>query len=651
MDPTPRQDAERPLPPGPGPGEGEVEAGRDREPEESASGTGSGSCPRCRRRPREVSAKGRTLGYCRDCRLALNAEWRAKQKPTLQELEDAIDVVESRPVVKKKSPLVVAKSIAHARQIAVGSGWPPRVHTRPTNDEIEYGDGDDTIDFLDAYGRITKDSVAGPSGEPLNPREWQKRLIRETFARNPRTGRFKHRTAIWGMARKNGKTGLVAPIALAGLTTGGEGAEVYSAAADRAQAKLMLTAAKRTVEMDPELKSRLKLYRDAIEDPVTGSVYRALSADAYTKEGLSPTLVLADELHAWPNRDLYDVLALAMGGRYDAMMLIVTTAGIMTDIHGQETIAYEMYRYGQRVASGEIDDPTFYMAWWAAEQGVDVMDEQGWADANPGLSDILDIEELRSAARRAKMGGFKESEFRIKRLNQWVMGSTVALPGGLFESLSIPQQIHDAEGDEELDDEERDELLETLKAKMTRDSKEPRVVFFDGSFNHDCTALMAVFLDGYMEVVGCWEKDHDDDDWRVPIGEVENTLFKYCGANNVLEVGADPFRWAKEIEDWKAADLPMLEYPTTSPSRMVPAWAIFYDAAIAKLMSHDGDPRLERHIRNMVLKIDRLGPRPVKEHRHSFNSIDLGICAVAGYARAMYYASQDNSPEPLIAWG
>lgn len=455
---------------------------------------------------------------------------------------------------------------------------------------------------------------------------------------------------MWGMARKNGKTGLCAPIALTGLMLGGDGAEVYSAAADRQQAKLMLDAAKRTVEMVPELKSRLKLYRDAIEDPVTGSVYRALSADAYTKEGLSPTLVLADELHAWPNRELYDVLALAMGARYDAMMLIVTTAGVMTDIRGQETIAYEMFKYGQRVARGEIEDPTFYLAWWAAEEGVDVLDEHGWADANPGLGDILDIEELRSAATRAKAGGFKESEFRIKRLNQWVTGSTVALPGGVFESLSIPQQIRDAEERDDVEDDEREELVADLTARMTRDPKEPRVVFFDGSFNHDSTGLVAVFLDGYAEVVGAWEKDHEDEDWRVPIGEVENVLFRYCGANNVLEVGADPFRWAKEIEDWKAADLPMLEFPTTSPSRMVPAWAMFYDAVMAKEISHDGDQRLERHVRNMVLKIDRLGPRPVKEHRHSYNSIDLGICLVAGYARAMYHASQDHGNEPLVAW-
>lgn len=455
---------------------------------------------------------------------------------------------------------------------------------------------------------------------------------------------------MWGMARKNGKTGLCAPIALHGLVLGGEGAEVYSAAADRPQAKLMLTAAKRTAELIPELKNRLKLYRDAIEDPVTGSIYKALSADAYTKEGLSPTLVLADELHAWPNRDLYDVLALAMGARFDALMLIVTTAGVLVDTRGQQSIGNELFEYGVRISKGEIDDPSFYLGWWASQDNVDVEDAGAWAEANPGLGDILDLEELRASARRAKAGGFKESEFRIKRLNQWVPSSTVALPGGVFEALAIPKQVAAAASAGE------EELAVELAGRLIRGPRESRIVFFDGSFSHDCTALMEVFLDGYMRVLGCWERPQDEEDWRIPMGEVENVLFTACRDTNVLEVAADPFRWAKELEDWRANDLPVVEYSTTSASKMVPAWAKFYDAVIAGNISHDGDPRLERHARNTTLKVDRLGPRPVKDHRAasrsaSTHSIDLLICAVGGYDRATYHAANEMSEEPLVAWG
>ena len=113
------------------------------------------------------------------------------------------------------------------------------------------------------------------------------------------------------------------------------------------------------VELDDELRTECRLYRDVIEHPASGSIYRALSSEAYTKEGLSPTLVLADELHALPDRDLYDVMSLAMGARVDPLMLIVTTAGVRVYRSCQDTIAYRLYQLGRRIASGEVDDPTF----------------------------------------------------------------------------------------------------------------------------------------------------------------------------------------------------------------------------------------------------------------------------------------------------
>jgi phage terminase large subunit-like protein len=473
--------------------------------------------------------------------------------------------------------------------------------------------------FLRAYGRITKDSVAGPSGAPLDPRPWQERLIRATFARDPRTGRRRHRTAIWGMARKNGKTGLVAPIALAGLMLDGDGAEVYSCAADRDQAKLVFGAARRTVELDPELSARLKLYRDAIADPVTGSVYRALSSEAYTKEGLSPTLVLADELHAWPNRDLYDVMALAMGARLDPLMLIVTTAGVRTDTTGRDSIAYSMWQYASRVASGEIADPTVFMAWWAAGDDAPLDDERGRRDANPGLGDILDASELSNAAAKAQTGGFSESEYRIKRLNSWVASSTAALPSGAFEALH---------------------------SRRVLTAAEPVVLFFDGSFNHDCTALLAASIEAqpHLEVVGCWERPTDWTEWRVPISEVDATVRRTCAARNVRELACDPFRWGQLMEEWASAGLPVIEYATSSPARMVPAWAQFFDAVTTRRLTHDNDPRLIRHARNTTLRVDRLGPRPVKEHRGSPRSIDLLICAVGAVDRAIRLSS---APRPF----
>jgi len=439
--------------------------------------------------------------------------------------------------------------------------------------------------------------------------------VRATFARDPATERRLHRTAMWGMARKNGKTGLVAPIALYGLMLDGQGAEVYSCAADRDQAKLVFGAAKRTVELIPELAERLRLYRDAIEDPITGSVYRALSSEAYTKEGLSPTLVLADELHAWPTRELYDVMALAMGARRDPLMLIVTTAGVRTDITGRDSIAYTLWQYGCRVAAGEVVDRTFFMAWWSAADDAPILDRRAQREANPGLDHILDATELEAAAQKATLGGFDESEYRIKRTNCWVASATAALPSGSLERLAVKREVP---------------------------PDQSVVLFFDGSFNHDCTALMAWTIEPKPHgfVVACWERPSDDPQWKVPIGEVDARIRETCRDRNVVELACDPYRWAQLMEQWEAAGLPVVEYPTSSPARMVPAWAKWHDAVVGAGLTHDGDPRFVRHARNTVLKVDRLGPRPVKEHRGSPRSIDLHICGVGGFDRATWHASQ-----------
>lgn len=456
-------------------------------------------------------------------------------------------------------------------------------------------------------GRITKDSIAGPTGAPLVALKWQEQLIRHTFARDLDGGR-RHRTAWWSMGRKNGKTGMVAPIALFGLILEGQGAEVYSCAADRDQAKLAFGAAKRTVELDPELSGMLKLYRDAIEYPATGSIYRALSSEAFTKEGLSPTLVIADELHAWPNRELYDVMALAMGARVDPLMLIVTTAGVRTDTTGGDSIAYTLFQYGKRVASGEVDDPAFFFAAWEAPDDCAVDDEQAQRAANPGLGTILDPDELKGQARKATNGGMAESEFRIKRLSQWVNTSTAALPSGLFERLAVERILQPGER---------------------------IVLFLDGSFNNDSTALVGCTMDGFCDVVGAWERPLDDAKWRVDIAAVEHAVEQACKTFDVAEVACDPFRWQRSMQAMVGLGLPIIEYNTAQPARIIPAWAKFYDAVTSgKGLSHSGDPRLVRHMSNMVLKIDRLGPRPVKEHRGSPRKIDLAISLVGAYDRA-----------------
>ena len=321
--------------------------------------------------------------------------------------------------------------------MVTANAWPPAWLTPVPDTAITAGKGESVIDFAEIFGIITKDSIAGKAGSPLILREWQKELLRHVFARGD-DGGLRHRINLIGMPRKQGKSALASTLGVFSLYASGvKGAEVYSCAADRDQARIVFADAKRMVEASPDLMGMAKLYRDAIEIPDTNSVYRVLSSEAFTKEGLSPTTVIFDELHAQPNRELFDVMSLAQGARGSmATLIAITTAGVKTDSTGQDSICYSLYQYGKRVARGEVDDPSFFMSWWEAPQEADHRLQETWEIANPGLGDICALSDFESSVRRTP-----EAEFRTKRCNQWVSSQTAWLPAGAWQGLRVEREL------------------------------------------------------------------------------------------------------------------------------------------------------------------------------------------------------------------
>jgi len=494
--------------------------------------------------------------------------------------------------------------------------WPPHWLTPVPQTELESGEGEVVIDFAEAFGIVTKDSIAGKAGEPLHLREWQKELMRHVFAGDDNG--YRHRISLIGMPRKNGKSALGSVFGLYSLILGARGAEVYSVAAEKEQARIVFADAKRMVEASPELSAITKLYRDAIELPKAGSVYRVLSAEAFSKEGLNPSATIFDELHAQPNRELFDVMSLAMGARGRlATLIAITTAGVKTDTTGQDSIAYNLYQYGQKVARGEVDDPTFFMAWWEAPTEADHRKPETWSVANPGFGDICSAEDFESAVRRTP-----EAEFRTKRCNQWVSSQVSWLPTGAWEACA---------------------------GETTVEGKD-YILGLDGSFSGDATVVTYTTIEEIPQVgiVGAWEKDPQihDDTWRVDVLEVEETIRRFVRDNpGVKEIACDPYRWTRTMQLLAEEGYPIVEYPSTNARRMVPASAKFYDAVVDQKLIHDGNPLLARHISNAVVKIDNLGPRIVKENRASQRRIDAAVAAVLSFDRATASRMEE---EPLV---
>lgn len=273
--------------------------------------------------------------------------------------------------------------------------------------------GERAVEFIERYCRHVDGKWAGA---PFILPPWQRDgIVRPLFGQLREDGSRQYRTAFVALPRKNGKSTLIAALGLKLLFADGEpGAQIFSAAADKDQARIVFNSAWRMIEQSPALARRAKKYRvGTIEVEATGSVYRVLSADAYTKHGLNAHGVLFDELHAQPNRELWDVLTTSTGARRQPLVIAITTAD-----YDRPSICNELWDYADQVQRGLIDDPTMFAYIRSAPRDADWRDERVWKAANPALGEFRSIEEMRELARRAGHTPALQNTFRRLYLNQ-----------------------------------------------------------------------------------------------------------------------------------------------------------------------------------------------------------------------------------------
>ena len=262
------------------------------------------------------------------------------------------------------------------------------------------------------------------AGQPFTLQPWQRRIVRDLFGTVDGDGRRRYREALIAVPRKNGKSTLGAALALAALCLDGEqGAQIFSAAADKDQARLVFSIAKAMVGRSQLLSEMLQVYGDAIVNPDLHGVYKPISADAYTKHGLNPHLVIFDELHAQKTPDLYDVLRTGMGARSQPLMVSITTAG-----YARDSVCRKVWDYASAVSEGMIHDEAFYASVWETDPAADWTDPDQWAAANPNLGVSVSREFLERECEKAKRDTAYENTFRQLYLNQWTEQSVRYIP-------------------------------------------------------------------------------------------------------------------------------------------------------------------------------------------------------------------------------
>jgi phage terminase large subunit-like protein len=177
----------------------------------------------------------------------------------------------------------------------------------------------------------------------------------------------------------------------------------------------------------------------------TGTFMKVLSAEAYSKHGLNPSVVIFDELHAQPTRDLWDTMFFGAGSaRREPLLFVITTAG---DDPDRTTIGWEIHEQARKIDDGVLIDPTWYTKLYGAPEDADIFDEQVWFKANPSLGVTIDIETVRKEATAAKNSEPTERLFRWLRLNQWVsLKRTGWLPLTLWDSTEGDWSLSDLLG-------------------------------------------------------------------------------------------------------------------------------------------------------------------------------------------------------------
>ncbi len=473
--------------------------------------------------------------------------------------------------------------------------------------------GPSVVEFGETHLRTQKGPLAG---EPLRFLVWQRWLLNELLELRD-DGRLRYRRGLVGVGRQNGKSLLGSTLALEALVRGPIGCEVYSAAGDRQQARIVFREAAAQVASSPLLSSVCKVYRDVIEVPSRGSVYRTLSADAPRQQGLSPYLVLFDEVHVQRTEDLWDVLSLGMGALTEALIVGITTAG-----EDPESLCGRLYDYGRQVASGEIVDDSFAFYWWETRDAdPDLFDPIARLEANPSLYEGLMVDEDFDVAARQQRPG----AYRRYRLNQWVRIDQ--------EAFVDPA-----------------EWAEIAVDSFTPPPEGTRIVAgFDGSVDRDATALVAIDLEAETAwPVRVWEPTGDED-WQVPRDEVEAAIESLMIRYDVAAIGADPAWWRAETQRWSDRwPGRIVEWPVTN-ARMAPACTSTYSRIRNASLRHAADATLTRHIENAVTK--DLGSKGVtikKEKRSSRRYIDAAVALVIAVDMMERYSQPEEEPPEVL---
>lgn len=449
--------------------------------------------------------------------------------------------------------------------------------------------------FTETYLKHTRSRWAN---QPFVLEPWQKGWTDELLSLRP-DGSRKYQQALLGIARGNGKSSLLSALCLYALIVEGmkePGAEVYALAASKDQGRIIFNESKKMLE-ESILVDYAKIYRDSIYIPHTGAVFQVLASDAPKLHGKSPWFFVGDEVHAFEDRELWDVMSTAQIKRPGSLGVGISTAGFNLN-----SVLGDLYQRGKKGEEG------FYFKWFEAS---DVDDADTWKEANP--SSWITKEDLVRESKR-----HPRPVFQRLHLNRWTKAEEAWLPSGMWEDCE--------------------------DTSLTIEPGEEVWVGIDLGYMNDPTAIVEVCPKEdrfvvrahiYAESDAHYLNDEDTQSYH----QILDKLLEIGTKQQVNEFVFDPNGAYLMMEELMSQGYNVVSYPQTA-LRMCKATDILYQLIDQKMIAHNGDPFLANHIQAAHAKWVGEGLRLHKDKKRS--PMDAAIALALATVRAQETGSNQG---------
>lgn len=476
--------------------------------------------------------------------------------------------------------------------------------------------GDDVCDFIEKF--VTPPRLYTENWEVL---AWQRWLLRIMFELDS-FGFLRYKEFYFQIPRKNGKSFLASSILLYFLASAEDGDQFLTVATSAKQARIVYEEVMKNVSRSSILSRILKVQENIIRHKAATAWLAPLSFSSGGAQGFAPKISIADEAHAMDGvsgdgkrgKAMHAALTKGSKDRPESMHIMITTAG--SNLQG---FAYEQYEYAKAVATGQVDDPTYGVAIWEAEDADDIYEPSSWRKANPNLAiGLMSEEDFKNDLIKAEATG--TADFERYHLNKWIKFNDKEqfINAFYFEQAAVKGTI-------------------PLGSKIA--------VGFDGAQHDDATVFMGIDIEtGLMEPLWWKEKPKGETQYFITEDEVREAMDWIMERYDVAMVYLDPAKYQSVIVGWMQKygygiirDIPQ------SNIRLAPLCDSFREELYSKKITHTNHPLVRNHFMNAV---ENLYGVPKKESAKSENKIDaLAAAILAAGARREYLETSEIQRE------